>query len=168
MDEWVAAAVDVAPLAEPPKLTKERVEFTKHLRRLLRALGHSEVSEDSLNDIHVDDQYVVYRGQRRLRSLGSASDHPRLVASYVLALAEAAVTLKSPHPGFVLLDEPLQQNPDPKRRAMAIELFAGLMTARAGQTIILTSLTNDEIKGLAAAKLKVEQLPGANFLQRVV
>ena len=118
-----------------------------------------------LDALTLDDHYVPYLKSRRLRSLGSASDHPRLVAAYVLALAQTSIALKGPHPGFVVLDEPLQQNPDPEHREMALSLFASLSAVKTGQVIMLTSLRDDEIAGFENRGIKVDKLAGEFFLQ---
>ena len=53
-----------------------------------------------------DEQYMPYFENRRLRSLGSASDHSRLTAAYALALAATGAKKDGLHPGIVILDEP--------------------------------------------------------------
>jgi hypothetical protein len=103
-----------------------------------------------------------------LRSLGSASDHSRLVAGYVLALAEAARELSSPHPGFVTLDEPLQQNPDPKHRELFIDFLASTAAKTLRyQTIVFTSLDNQELSRLIEASVHVMKTDGEHFLCKV-
>lgn len=107
-------------------------------------------------------------GPRRLRSLGSASDHPRLVAAYVLALAEASWTVAGLHPGFVVLDEPLQQNPDPEHRG----LFVGFLQSTAAkqlryQTIVFTWLDDEETLRLKRAGVRVMTPDGEHLLRRL-
>jgi hypothetical protein len=146
-------------------LARRRSIFEDSLRVLLRALGHSALTNESQTDLRLDEQYLPYLGPRRLRSLGSASDHPRLVAAYVLALAEASRSLLGLHPGFVVLDEPLQQNPDAQHR----EFFVSFLQSAAAkqlryQTIVFTSLRDEEISRLKAAGVRVLTPPGEHFL----
>jgi hypothetical protein len=78
------------------------------------------VSRILCNYITLDEHYVPYLGARRLRSSGSASDHCRVIVAYVLALAEASAEKSGLHPGFTLLDEPFQQNPDDPHRDLFV------------------------------------------------
>src|SRR5581483_3738152 len=125
IDKWIA---EVGELTMPKDITADmtyrRSVFGENLKKLLISLGHSAVTEHPESSIYLDDQYTPYLGNRRLRSLGSASDQPRLIAAYVLALAEAAIRVGGLHPEFVILDEPLQQNPDPKHRQLFIDFLA--------------------------------------------
>ena len=41
------------------------------------ALGHSEVNHQNANLVTLDDQYVPFMGNKRLRALGAASDQSR-------------------------------------------------------------------------------------------
>jgi hypothetical protein len=149
-------------------LHRRRGVFLDNFRALLRSLGHSAVNDGNANQISVDDRYIPYLGSRRLRSLGSASDHPRLIVAYVLALAEAADLVDGPHPGIVMLDEPLQQNPDPEHRALLLSFLAGRAKELTRQTIVFTSLNVDETARLADAGVFVHALEGRHFLRAVV
>ena len=103
----------------------------------------------------------------RLRSLGSASDHARLVASYCLALARTSAKLEAPHPGFVILDEPLQQNPDEEHREKFLTYLLALenQSDQPFQTLIFTYLLGDEVARLRAAGLKVSTPTNTKFLE---
>ena len=141
-------------------------EFTHRLRELLTALGHSAILSQPEPNLRLDDHYIPYLGPRRLRSLGSASDHSRLVAAYVLALAVASEAKSGLHPGFVVLDEPLQQNPDDPHRDRFIN-FLTSDTARAlkVQTIVFTYLRAPELKRLRANGVNVITPQSAHFLE---
>jgi hypothetical protein len=140
-------------------------EFTDRLRGLLEALGHGAILEQSASELRLDDQYIPYLGPRRLRSLGSASDHSRLVAAYVLALAAASEAKEGLHPGFVVLDEPLQQNPDEKHRNLFIDfLISDTARALKGQTIVFTWLHEPELKRLVDSGVRVINPTSGHFL----
>jgi energy-coupling factor transporter ATP-binding protein EcfA2 len=110
--------------------------------------------------------YVPYLDTRQLRSLGSASDHSRLTTAYALALAAAGTRPTGLHPGLVLLDEPLQQNPDPKHRTRFMQ-FLGKDLARTAsfQTVIFTSLRTDEVTRLRKEGVNVQTPAGKKWLQ---
>jgi len=149
-------------------LERRLQEFTSRLRQLLRALGHSAILSQPDPNLHLDEHYIPYLGPRRLRSLGSASDHSRLVAAYVLALAAASEAEDGLHPGFVVLDEPLQQNPDETHRDLFIE-FLTSETARElkVQTIVFTWLRAPELERLRTKGTNVITPERAHFLQLV-
>lgn len=153
---------------EEADLELRKKEFTRQLRELLRALGHKAILSQPHAELHLDDHYVPYLGSRRLRSLGSASDHARLVTAYVLALAVASEAEGGLHPGFVVLDEPLQQNPDDAHRELFIE-FLTSDTARAlkVQTIVFTFLQAPELLRLREKKVNVISPEGEHFLHLV-
>ena len=145
-----------------------RDAFLKALRNYLVALGHSAVKEANAVEVTLDDQYVPFMNGRRLRALGSASDQSRLVAAYSLALAATAQQVGGKHPGFVILDEPLQQNPDKKHR----DLFAAFLAKELAQnskfqTLVFTWLGDTEIARLRKQGTKVITPEGEHFLQPV-
>jgi ABC-type nitrate/sulfonate/bicarbonate transport system ATPase subunit len=117
--------------------------------------------------VEPDDDYEPYIGERKLRSLGSASDHPRLVASFALALAEVALAFNGNHPGLVLLDEPLQQNPDEAHREQFVETLIRLKGEPRCQAIIFTSLLDEEVAALSAKAVPVTALPGTKLLRSI-
>jgi hypothetical protein len=88
------------------------------------------------------------------------------VAAYVLALAEASGTVGGLHPGFVVLDEPLQQNPDPEHRRLFVDFLVS-STARQlrYQTIVFTSLHDNESQRLMEAGVRLETPEGEHFLR---
>jgi hypothetical protein len=167
IDSWLdrvkaTAQVDVASEND----SRHRLtEFRLRLGRLLRALGHSAILAQPLAEVTLDARYIPYLGPRRLRSLGSASDHPRLIAAYVLALAATSEAIGGLHPGVVVLDEPLQQNPDENHRSMFIEfLISETATSLKGQTIIFTWLHGPELGRLRAAGVRVFEPDTSHFL----
>jgi hypothetical protein len=111
-------------------------------------------------------QLAVSAGEVRLDPRRSASDHPRLVAAYTLALAAASEAMKGLHPGFVILDEPLQQNPDKKHRDLFINfLTSDFARATTVQTIVITWLHEDELQRLADAGVRLLNPSGEHFLE---
>ncbi len=120
------------------------------------------------NLLSFDEQYIPYFDERRLRSLGSASDQSRLIAAYALALAASTSGSGGLHPGLVLLDEPLQQNPDPDHRDRFIQFLSRQLARSAGfQTIIFTSLTTAEVARLRRQGVNVRTPEGKKLLQLV-
>lgn len=135
--------------------------FTRALRQYLLALGHSAVTADTCGEIRLDDQYVVYLGQRQLKSLGSASDRSRLVAAFSLALAAASDEVGGLHPGVVILDEPLQQNPDVRHRDLFSKFLSEELAQHATfQIIVLTSLSEAELANLGQLGAVVRSVEG--------
>jgi hypothetical protein len=166
---WIAKAGAAETITTDSADLEQRLkEFTRRLLELLTALGHGAVLAQPETDLHLDEHYIPYLGPRRLRSLGSASDHPRLVAAYVLALATASEAEGGLHPGFVVLDEPLQQNPDKSHRDLFIE-FLTSETAQAlkVQTIVFTWLHGPELECLRTKGVNVMTPKGAHFLHSV-
>ena len=149
-------------------LDRRLMQFTRRLLELLKALGHGAILSQPNPNLVLDEHYIPYLGPRRLRSLGSASDHSRLVAAYVLALAVASEAEGGLHPGFVVLDEPLQQNPDATHRNLFIE-FLTSDTAKAlkVQTIVFTWLHPPELERLRAKGINIITPESAHFLQLV-
>lgn len=147
VDDWVKSASNVESSGVVPQdFARRRLEFLTSFRKYLLAFGHSAVTSLNVASIDFDEQYIPVFGHRRLRSLGSASDQSRLIAAHALALADASRKIDGFHPGLVVLDEPLQQNPDPQHRRLFLDFLAkDLAKTLAFQTLIFTSLTNQEI-----------------------
>ncbi len=118
-------------------------EFEASFRKFIGAFGHGDASRE-LNHVRLDERYVPMVGKRRLRSLGSASDQPRMVLSYAWSLLDAAVRNHGSHPGFLLVDEPLQQNPDEHHLKAFCEFIAARSSEERGQVIIVTTLQAPE------------------------
>ena len=170
VDSWLKEASAAGEAGEPPADLAARVEaLTGWLRQYLVAWGHSEVKASNASSIHLDDRYEPYLNDLRLKSLGSASDGARLIAAYTLALAAASADerVRGYHPGAVVLDEPLQQNPDDEHRRLFVA-FLRKHVAQAGafQTLIFTSLLAPEIEDLHAHNVHVAVPKGEHFLTR--
>src|ERR1700685_2376443 len=119
INRWIADAKGfVAASVVAGVVDKRKNAFVEAFRKYLVTLGHSEVNQQNAQLVTLDEQYIPFMNNKRLRALGSASDHSRLVAAYSLALAAASEQMGGQHPGFVILDEPLQQNPDEKHREL--------------------------------------------------
>ncbi len=167
VDQWVDDARTVSSLLQGEGDLKERLAiFAEQLRQYLLALGHSAVNAHNAGEVDVDDQYNPNLGTRSLKSLGSASDRPRLVAAYCLAIAAAAERVAGPHPGLVILDEPLQQNPDDPHR----ELFSSFLSGQLAldvtfQSVVFTFLRGDEIELARKNGVNVVTPEGVHFLK---
>lgn len=166
IERWLNAARTATAIPPAADDLKSRVEeFRRALERYLRAFGHSAILDAGVGSLRIaDPQYEPYLMDRRLRTLGSASDPPRVVAAYTLALAEASKLTGGLHPGFLVLDEPMQQNPDMPHRS----LFTGFLCSQPRDTgfqaVIFTSLLPPEIARLTDAGVDVKVLEGSHFL----
>jgi predicted nucleic acid-binding Zn-ribbon protein len=170
IDRWIAAArdFDTATVSSPDIEGRKRA-FTDALKKYLIALGHSVVRQSNADLVTLDDEYVPFIEGRRLRALGSASDQSRLVAAYSLALAATSQQMKGEHPGFVILDEPLQQNPDETHRELFLTFLEKQLAQQSKfQTLIFTWLSEAEIGRLRNQKATVIAPKGDHFLQLAV
>ncbi len=168
IDKWIrdARAVVEQGVGHSQDINARRLAFLSSLRRYLTALGHSAIKPENAATLHLDEQYTPYLNGRRLRSLGSASDQSRLVAAYSLALAAASEHVRGFHPGIVILDEPLQQNPDEYHRELFLSFLSQeLARAATFQTIIFTWLNAGEIQRLREQGTNVITPDGDHFLK---
>jgi hypothetical protein len=166
VDAWISEASSEGQESVDKGDIGRRVQaFEARLDELLRALGHSAVISGQQR-VRLDD-YVPYLGTRRLRSLGSASDHARLVAAYSLALAAASEEVHGPHPGIVVLDEPLQQNPDPVHRDLFLKFLESAAASRLKQQVLVfTSLSDTELVRLQASGVAIHNPREEHLLHR--
>ena len=167
IDAWVsdakAATVRTAASAD---FSLRKAAFTEALGNCLLAFGHSAITFGNRSSVSLNEQYTPMLNQKRLRSLGSASDQSRLIAAYTLALADASQQVAGLHPGLVILDEPLQQNPDPKHRERFLSFLSKELAKKAPfQIVIFTSLRQAEISQLRRGGVSVLTPEGAKFLQ---
>jgi hypothetical protein len=164
---WLADARSTQQASHLHPDLKFRVgAFQDALRQYLIALGHSSVTSANSSGLRLDERYIPYLESRRLRSLGSASDQSRLVAAYSLALAAAANQIGGLHPGVVVLDEPLQQNPDDPHRDLFIAFLSKQLARESKfQTIVFTFLRPQEITALRRQGTNVVTPEGAHFLK---
>ncbi len=170
IDRWISDAESLSStFAAATDADDKRNTFTEAFRKYLVALGHSEAHAGNTSSIILDkDSYIPFLNGRRLRALGSASDLSRLVAAYSLALAAASLKTGGKHPGLVILDEPLQQNPDPNHRELFEEFLTREMAQQSKfQTLIFTSLFPSEIERLKAKGTVVITPAGDHFLKLV-
>lgn len=167
IDEWVASAKGLERAPATTSLGERKAAFEREVHAYLEALGHSAV-RDAAGRVQLDEQYVPYLERRRVMSLGSASDRSRLVAAYTLALAAAARQVDGLHPGLVVLDEPIQQNPDAMHKDLLFA-FLGKELAQGArfQTILLTYLLPQECEQLMARGVHVQVSDRPKFLQLV-
>lgn len=167
VDHWVdAARAAIAADKKQADPSRRRAAFLAAFRRYLLALGHSAVSTEDAPLVEFNEQYVPLLNRRRLRFLGSGSDPSRLIAAYTLALAAASAEITGLHPGVVVLDEPLQQNPDAVHRQLFTAFLQQQLTREAKfQTIIFTWLRPDEISELRGAGVEVLTPEGDHFLK---
>jgi DNA repair exonuclease SbcCD ATPase subunit len=170
VNRWISDASALGQaVVTTPDLKSRRDAFLNALRKYLVALGHSAMGADSQAVLTFDEQYIPFLNNRRLRALGSASDQPRLVAAYSLALTAVSRQIAGLHPGLVILDEPLQQNPDPHHREMFIAFLSQELARNAQfQTLIFTSLREDEIERLRGQGTNVLLPEGEHFLKLVL
>ncbi len=167
IDGWVrdakAATVRTAASVD---FSFRKSAFTEALGNYLIAFGHSAISSENRSAVSLNEQYTPMLNQKRLRSLGSASDQSRLIAAYTLALADASQRVTGLHPGVVILDEPLQQNPDPKHCERFLSFLSKELAKKAPfQIIIFTSLRQGEISQLRRGGVSVTTPEGAKFLE---
>lgn len=166
IDSWISSANMLETSGVVPQdFERRRSEFLASFRKYLIAFGHSAVTTQNAPSIDFDEQYTPVLAHRRLRSLGSASDQSRLIAAHALAVADASGKVGGMHPGLVVLDEPLQQNPDPQHRSLFLNFLAkDLAKSLSFQTLIFTSLTEKEIALLRKQGVSVSTPEGAHFL----
>jgi hypothetical protein len=165
---WLQEAGELESSSGSSDFQNRRSAFIKALTNYLIAFGHSAINQATAGDVSLNEQYTPMLGLKRIRSLGSASDQSRLIAAYTLALAEASVSIGGMHPGIVILDEPLQQNPDPKHRELFLSFLSKALAKSAKfQVIIFTSLRQAEIAQLKRGGVSVATPDGEKFLKRV-
>jgi DNA repair exonuclease SbcCD ATPase subunit len=167
IDKWIS---DVKLLGDLDSghtdIEKRRATLRDALAKYLIELGHSSVTESNVGTLRLDEQYTPFLGSRRMLALGSASDQSRLVAAFSLALAEASVQLGGFHPGIVLLDEPLQQNPDNPHRDLLFTALSNQLSRNTGfQTVIFTWLPDSDVARLRTAGIPVLEAEGSHFLR---
>jgi hypothetical protein len=167
INHWLNEAKATQQFSHAPTDLKRRLDiFMDALRQYLLALGHSAVRPDNVGSLRLDERYIPYLDTRRLRSLGSASDQSRLVAAYTLGLAAASNQIGGLHPGLVLLDEPLQQNPDDPHRDLFVTFLSKQVARESNfQTVLFTFLRQQEIEVLRQQGTVVVAPEGKHFLK---
>lgn len=85
-----------------------------------------------------------------------------------MALAAASQNASGKHPGFLILNEPLQQNPDDEHRARFQEFLTREIAQQSKfQTLIFAWLFPQEIERLKKKGTEVITVPGPKFLQLI-
>jgi len=161
--DWLGRAL-VAGEAQriEPLATAEVKDFLNHLRNYVVQTGCAGVGSGDGAHVTLDENYRPILRDRLLRSYGSASDRARLVIAYCLALLMSGKS----HPGFLVFDEPLQQNPDPHHREKFLSFLKSFSKLKK-QVLIFTNLKPDEIKALEEGECQVKQVSGRRFLNLV-
>ena len=95
-----------------------------------------------------------------------ASSPVRPTLNPAKALADASSKVSGLHPGLVILDEPLQQNPDPKHRELFLSFLSKELAKKLPfQVVIFTSLRQAEIAQLRRGGVSVATPEGSKFLK---
>lgn len=139
------------------KRPKQLKAFERVFRRYVAALGVGGVDVEEAAAVHLGEHYEPMLGDHSLPAYGSASDRARLVLAYTLAMLSEALQ----HIGFVLLDEPIQQNPDDTHRARLVEFLGALKLPEGRQALVLTSLRPDERETLTASGVNLSERAGS-------
>jgi hypothetical protein len=163
IDAWLSDAKAARMLGGDGTDIEYRISvFNGALGQYLLALGHSAAVNRGVDTLHMDrGQYEPYLGDRRLRALGSGSDPARLVGAYTLALAAASAMLNGLHPGVVILDEPLQQNPDTRHIELFLDFLSKSLAKEANfQTLVFTFLNEGQVQKLRESGTTVVTLDG--------
>jgi hypothetical protein len=137
------------------KTTKARVqsESDKEKIRVFAARFKAALNEFGFESFPLDtvsidlDSYRPKREGFDLAYAVSASDHVRIIAAYITALFETARTMKTNHPGLLLLDEPRQQNMQWPDFSKILKRLATSLSAKQ-QVIVATSDRPDAIQDL--------------------
>lgn len=137
------------------KTTKARVQSDSDKEKLRvfaarfkEALNEFGFESFPLDTVSIDlDGYRPKREGFDLAYAVSASDHVRIIAAYITALFETARTMKTNHPGLLLLDEPRQQNMQWPDFAKILRRLASSIAAKQ-QVIVATSDRPDAIQDL--------------------
>ncbi|MCA9610312.1 MAG: AAA family ATPase [Myxococcales bacterium] len=167
--EWVKSAQTFLEEEEESSVADDRRVATlqRWVGKGLVDVGHTGVKAHP-DSTQLDEEYGPENRGRAVRSLGSGSDHARLVTSYATALLRTSIERGGHHPGFVVLDEPLQQNPDVKHRHLAVYFWTELATwlsKNGGQVLMLTALSSSQIKELRSNGVRVNELGDGHLLR---
>ena len=163
INEWLEDAKAARIQGGASTDIERRISVFNHaLGQYLLALGHSAAVDHGVDNLRLDKgQYEPYLGHRRLRALGSGSDPARLVGAYSLALAAASATLNGLHPGIVILDEPLQQNPDTEHVKLFLDFLSkSLAKESTFQTLVFTFLNESQVQKLRDSGTTVTTVEG--------
>ncbi|WP_375758674.1 AAA family ATPase [Corallococcus exercitus] len=143
--------------------------FVSTFKSMLLDLGYAKLSKASVKAVRLDEHYTPYLEHRRLRSIGSGSDRARLISAFSVALWQTSLNNGGHHPGLLLWDEPLQQNPDDIHRVNFCEALLRLSRkVKLGQLLIITHLRKEEMERLNKSGINLTALPAhERFLKSV-
>ena len=132
----------------------------------LKSLKHGIFKNRVLpKQIELDENYEPLLLGRPIRFLGSASDRARLIMAYAISIHQISLKSKSSHPGFLLFDEPLQQNPDGVHRSCFVDFLKENWQGIKGQSIIVTHLSKTELTELDEASVTYKHLTEKYFFK---
>ncbi|WP_185151034.1 hypothetical protein [Peribacillus simplex] len=142
-EDWKKYLSDKASLPKEyfSELDKDKLKcFEKSFKRLLIRVGFSSVD---VNQITISlDKYVPQVDGFDIKFDASASDNIRVIWSYAIAIALTSLKFEGNHPGFIVFDEPGQQQMSFESQK---ELFNLLMSNNL-QSIIGTSVDSIDIQ----------------------
>jgi hypothetical protein len=149
IEVWKRLQGELAALPEGLSLSdrKKLDELQRSYREQLNAYGFSSVEADQIS-ISADSYRPTLDGFDLGFNL-SASDSIRSIWSYVFALLEVARTFGTNHLGFLLLDEPRQQQTNKASFAEFARRASSSLQANE-QIIIFTSEEKEVIESLLA------------------
>lgn len=168
-ESWLvdAKALETPDAARAKEEQKTRRLFQKTVGQFLGKLKHGALAEGRENELELDDEYVPVYGGRPLRWQGSGSDPAREVLAYTLALQRTALERSGHHPGFCVLDEPFQQNPDEKHKRALGEFLAATGTKIPGQVLILTYLNRADKQTLSGLGVEFRSVDEERWLRPI-
>lgn len=122
------------------ELDKEKLKyFEKKFKKMLNSVGFSSVD---VNQISISlDKYVPQVDGFDIKFDASASDNIRVIWSYTIAILLTSLKFEGNHPGFIVFDEPGQQQMSFESQK---ELFESLMNYKV-QSVVGTSVDANEI-----------------------
>jgi len=157
IEDWVQRARDLSEAPDGASIDAgARNDFLMRLQEHVTSLGCAGVVETDQTHIDLDERYMPTLRGRLLRSYGSASDRARLILAYTIALAQTGKR----HPGFLLLDEPLQQNPDEHHHKLLVEFLKSQSRSIDRQVVIFTALPTSDVEKLRASGVTVQVVEG--------
>ncbi|MFJ5562876.1 hypothetical protein [Lysinibacillus xylanilyticus] len=131
------------------------IYFEKEFKKLLTRVGFSSVD---VNQITISlDKYVPQVYGFDIKFDASASDNIRVIWSYTIAIALTSLKFGGNHPGFIVFDEPGQQQMSFESQKELFDLLMGYNL----QSIVGTSVDASEIhnffKGKDSALVKINE-----------
>jgi hypothetical protein len=163
IDDWNQLFLNFSISLEPGDSAQDAAKETAFIvafKSVLLDLGYAKLSDSSVKSVRLDEHYTPYLEHRRLRSIGSGSDRARLIAAFSAALWQVSLREGGHHPGVLLWDEPLQQNPDEAHREKFCDMLIQMAKRiKTGQLIIMTHLRPDEQRQVSRPGINLTVLP---------